>query len=135
MAGNEFSLYSRRQLHAFPSYTTVVFCCPVIFPQTRERHSSICHWSLPQLLREVYAHGQTIWLLTGLFVFGIATEKVTDILKPHYGFIPSKEIKQEILKCFSSLSQAECNETLMNAQSFFESLSYLTTRKKALKQM
>lgn len=78
--------------------------------------------SLPQLLREVYAHGQTIWLLTGIFVFGIASEKVTDILKPHFGFIPSKEIKQEILKCFSSLSQAECSEKLMNAQSLFESL-------------
>ncbi|XP_036032016.1 NACHT, LRR and PYD domains-containing protein 9B-like [Onychomys torridus] len=78
--------------------------------------------SLPQLLREVYGHGQTIWLLTGIFVFGIATEKVTDILKPHFDFIPSKEIKQEILKCFRSLSQAECSEKLMNPHSLFESL-------------
>ncbi|KAL6084043.1 hypothetical protein STEG23_027714 [Scotinomys teguina] len=78
--------------------------------------------SLPQFLREVYAHGQTQWLLTGIFVFGIATEKVTAVLKPHFGFIPSKEIKQEILKCFRSLSQGEYSEKLMNPQSLFESL-------------
>ncbi|XP_036031959.1 NACHT, LRR and PYD domains-containing protein 9A-like isoform X2 [Onychomys torridus] len=78
--------------------------------------------SLPQLLREVYAHGKTQWLLTGIFVFGIATEKVTAILKPHFGFIPSKEVKQEIFKCFRSLSQAECNKKLMNPQHLFESL-------------
>ncbi|XP_059108499.1 NACHT, LRR and PYD domains-containing protein 9B-like [Peromyscus eremicus] len=78
--------------------------------------------SLPQLLREVYGHGQTIWLLTGIFVFGIATEKVTNMLEPHFDFIPSKDIKQEILKCFRSLSQAECSEKLMNPQSLFDSL-------------
>ncbi|XP_052569395.1 NACHT, LRR and PYD domains-containing protein 9A-like isoform X3 [Peromyscus californicus insignis] len=78
--------------------------------------------SLPQLLREVYDHGQTIWLLTGIFMFGIATEKVTNMLEPHFDSIPSKDIKQEILKCFRSLSQAECSEKLMNPQCLFESL-------------
>ncbi|XP_076426361.1 NACHT, LRR and PYD domains-containing protein 9 isoform X2 [Peromyscus maniculatus bairdii] len=78
--------------------------------------------SLPQLLKEVYVHGQTQWLMTGAFVFGIATEKAAAMLKPLFGFIPSKEVEQEIFKCLRSLSQAECSEKLMNSQSLFESL-------------
>ncbi|XP_059109602.1 NACHT, LRR and PYD domains-containing protein 9B-like [Peromyscus eremicus] len=78
--------------------------------------------SLPQFIKEVYAHGQTQWLMTGTFVFGIATEKVAAMLKPHFGFIPSEEVKQKIFKCFRSLNQAECNEKLMNPQSLFEGL-------------
>ncbi|XP_035305447.1 NACHT, LRR and PYD domains-containing protein 9B isoform X2 [Cricetulus griseus] len=78
--------------------------------------------SLSQLLREIYAHDQNQWLLTGIFVFGIATEKVAAILEPHFGSIPSEEMRQEILKCFRNLSRGECGEKLRSPQSLFDSL-------------
>ncbi|XP_057617783.1 NACHT, LRR and PYD domains-containing protein 9 isoform X2 [Chionomys nivalis] len=77
--------------------------------------------SLLQFLREVYAHGQTRWLRTGMFVFGIATEKVAAMLNPHFGFIPSRDVRGVILNCFRNMNQEESNKTL-SAQSLFKSL-------------
>ncbi|CAH7453275.1 NACHT, LRR and PYD domains-containing protein 9B [Phodopus roborovskii] len=82
--------------------------------------------SLPQLLREIYghgfySHGETHWSITGIFVFGIATEKVATMLRPHFGFIPFQETKREILKCISNLSQGECSGKV-SAQSLFDGL-------------
>ncbi|XP_040590090.1 NACHT, LRR and PYD domains-containing protein 9 isoform X3 [Mesocricetus auratus] len=89
--------------------------------QDKDKHHPIIG-SLPQLLREIYAHGQNQWLLTGKFVFGIATEKIAAILEPHFGFIPCEKMRQEIFKCFRSLSQGECGEKLISPQSLFDSL-------------
>ncbi|EGV92686.1 NACHT, LRR and PYD domains-containing protein 9A [Cricetulus griseus] len=77
--------------------------------------------SLPQLLKEIYACGETQWSMTGIFVFGIATEIVAAMLKPHFGFIPSKEVRQEILKCFRSLGQGDCSGKL-SPQRLFDGL-------------
>uniref|UniRef100_A0A8C2QIR4 NACHT domain-containing protein n=1 Tax=Cricetulus griseus TaxID=10029 RepID=A0A8C2QIR4_CRIGR len=77
--------------------------------------------SLPQLLKEIYACGETQWSMTGIFVFGIATEIVAAMLKPHFGFIPSKEVRQVILKCFRSLSQGDCSGKL-SPQRLFDGL-------------
>ncbi|XP_060224867.1 NACHT, LRR and PYD domains-containing protein 9B-like isoform X1 [Meriones unguiculatus] len=68
--------------------------------------------SLSQLLRELFAHGQTRWLKTGIFLFGITAERVTSMLRPCFGLIPSREIKQEIINYLKSLSQQENNEKL-----------------------
>ncbi|XP_013209963.1 NACHT, LRR and PYD domains-containing protein 9 [Microtus ochrogaster] len=77
--------------------------------------------SLLQFLREVYAHGQTQWLRTGMFVFGIATEKVAAMLNPHFGFIPSRDVRGVIFNCFRNMNQEEFSKTL-RAQSLFKSL-------------
>ncbi|XP_075815190.1 NACHT, LRR and PYD domains-containing protein 9B-like isoform X1 [Microtus pennsylvanicus] len=77
--------------------------------------------SLLQFLREVYAHGQTQWLRTGMFVFGIATEKVAAILNPHFGFIPSRDVRGVIFNCFRNMNQEEFSKTL-RAQNLFKSL-------------
>lgn len=61
--------------------------------------------SLPQFLREVYAHGQTHWLRIGMFVFGIATEEVTAMLNPYFGLIPPREMREVIFNCHKSLNQ------------------------------
>lgn len=132
MAGNELSCTQGEDFMFYHPTLQSYFTALFYFLRQDEDTPHPVIGSLPQLLREVYDHGQTIWLLTGIFVFGIATEKVTNILKPHFDFIPSKDIKQEILKCFRSLSQAGCSEKLMNTQSLLR--VYLTTRKKALKQ-
>ncbi|CAO2627195.1 NACHT, LRR and PYD domains-containing protein 9B [Lemmus lemmus] len=77
--------------------------------------------SLPQFLREVYAHGQTQWLRTGMFVFGIASEEVVAMLNPHFGLIPRREIREVIFNCLRSLSKGEHNKTLSD-QSLIDSL-------------
>ncbi|XP_041510358.1 NACHT, LRR and PYD domains-containing protein 9A-like isoform X3 [Microtus oregoni] len=77
--------------------------------------------SLLQFLREVYAHGQTQWLRTGMFVFGIATEKVAAMLNPHFGFIPSRDVRGVIFNCFRNMNQEEFSKTL-RSQSLFKSL-------------
>lgn len=77
--------------------------------------------SLLQFLREVYARGQTQWLRTGMFVFGIATEKVAAMLNPHFGFIPSRDVRGVILNCFRNMNQEEFSKTL-RAQGLFKSL-------------
>lgn len=77
--------------------------------------------SLPQFLREVYAHGQTHWLRTGMFVFGIAAEEVTAMLNPHFGLIPPREMREVIFNCLKCLNQGECSKTLSD-QSLIASL-------------
>ncbi|KAL1765676.1 NACHT, LRR and PYD domains-containing protein 9B-like isoform X1 [Sigmodon hispidus] len=112
--GDCFSFYHP----ALQSYFAALF---YFLKQDKDRHHPIIG-SLPKLLREVYAYGQTQWLLTGIFVFGIATETVASILQPHFGLLPCKEIREEILKCFKSLSQGEGGEKLVNPHSLFESI-------------
>lgn len=77
--------------------------------------------SLPQFLREVYAHGQTQWLRTGMFVFGIAAEEVTAMLNPHFGLIPPREMREVIINGLRSLSQGERCKALSD-QSLIDSL-------------
>ncbi|XP_040589269.1 NACHT, LRR and PYD domains-containing protein 9A isoform X2 [Mesocricetus auratus] len=78
----------------------------------KEKHNPIIG-SLPQLLSESYAHSETQLFMPGMFVLGIATENVAAMLNPHFGLIPSKAMRQEIFKCFRSLSQGEGREKLI----------------------
>ncbi|EDL24223.1 NACHT, LRR and PYD containing protein 9c [Mus musculus] len=75
--------------------------------------------SLPQLLGEIYAHKQNQWTHAQTFFFGIATKHVITLLKPCFGNISFKTIRQEIIRYLKSLSQPECNEKLVHPKKLF----------------
>ncbi|XP_052034022.1 NACHT, LRR and PYD domains-containing protein 9A-like isoform X1 [Apodemus sylvaticus] len=75
--------------------------------------------SLPQLLGEMYAHKHNQWFQTRAFLFGMATEQVASLLEPCFGFISTKEVRQEIIRYIKSLSQQECNEKLVHTGDLF----------------
>uniref|UniRef100_A0A8C6MXT8 NLR family, pyrin domain containing 9C n=1 Tax=Mus spicilegus TaxID=10103 RepID=A0A8C6MXT8_MUSSI len=75
--------------------------------------------SLPQLLGEIYAHKQNQWTHAQTFFFGIATKRVIALLKPCFGNISFKTVRQEIIRYLKSLSQPECNEKLVHPKKLF----------------
>ncbi|NP_001162620.1 NACHT, LRR and PYD domains-containing protein 9 [Rattus norvegicus] len=78
--------------------------------------------SIPQLLRKIYARDHTQWLQIGIFLFGLATEQVASLLKPYFGFIQHRDVRQEVMRYLKSLSQRECCEKLERPQNLFACL-------------
>ncbi|XP_032752191.1 NACHT, LRR and PYD domains-containing protein 9 isoform X2 [Rattus rattus] len=78
--------------------------------------------SIPQLLRKMYARDHTQWLQIGIFLFGLATEQVASLLKPYFGFIQHRDVRQEVIRYLKSLSQRECCEKLERPQNLFACL-------------
>ncbi|XP_021021809.1 NACHT, LRR and PYD domains-containing protein 9B [Mus caroli] len=78
--------------------------------------------SIPQLLGNMYARGQTQWLQLGTFLFGLINEQVIALLQPCFGFIQPIYVRQEIISYFKCLGQQECNEKLERAQNLFSCL-------------
>lgn len=59
---------------------------------------------------------------TGIFLFGLSRGKITDLLETSFGFLLSKEIKQEITECLQSLSQSDPNQVVVSFHELFNSL-------------
>ncbi|EDL23208.1 NACHT, LRR and PYD containing protein 9b, partial [Mus musculus] len=78
--------------------------------------------SIPQLLGNMYARGQTQWLQLGTFLFGLINEQVAALLQPCFGFIQPIYVRQEIICYFKCLGQQECNEKLERSQTLFSCL-------------
>ncbi|CAK7302725.1 NACHT, LRR and PYD domains-containing protein 9 [Vulpes lagopus] len=56
------------------------------------------------------------------FLFAFSTEKITNLLETSFGFLLSKELKQEITQCLRSLSQCDPNQVAVNFQELFSGL-------------
>uniref|UniRef100_A0A8C0KU27 NLR family pyrin domain containing 9 n=1 Tax=Canis lupus dingo TaxID=286419 RepID=A0A8C0KU27_CANLU len=56
------------------------------------------------------------------FLFAFSTEKITNLLETSFGFLLSKELKQEITQCLKSLSQCDPNQVAVNFQELFSGL-------------
>ncbi|XP_076783723.1 NACHT, LRR and PYD domains-containing protein 9 [Arvicanthis niloticus] len=89
--------------------------------QDKDTHIPVTR-SIPQLLGKMYAYDQTQWLQTGIFLFGIANEQVASMLKPNFGFIQPRDVKQEIITYLKSLSQQGCIEKLERPENLFTCL-------------
>uniref|UniRef100_A0A8C6RK83 NACHT, LRR and PYD domains-containing protein 9B n=1 Tax=Nannospalax galili TaxID=1026970 RepID=A0A8C6RK83_NANGA len=87
--------------HTLQAYFAALF---YFLRQTKDKPNPAIG-SLPELLREVYVHFQTHWLQIGMFLFGISTERSITLLQQSIGFLPSKEIRQEVIKYLKSLGQ------------------------------
>ncbi|XP_029780432.1 NACHT, LRR and PYD domains-containing protein 9 [Suricata suricatta] len=56
------------------------------------------------------------------FLFGVSTNKITNMLETSFGFLLSKEIRQEITQCLESLSQCDTDQMVVNFQELFSGL-------------
>ncbi|CAD7692117.1 unnamed protein product [Nyctereutes procyonoides] len=56
------------------------------------------------------------------FLFAFSTEKITNLLETSFGFLLSKELKQEITQCLKSLSQCDPSQVAVNFQELFSGL-------------
>ncbi|XP_008707999.1 NACHT, LRR and PYD domains-containing protein 9 [Ursus maritimus] len=56
------------------------------------------------------------------FLFAFSTEKIANMLETSFGFLLSKEIKQEITQCLKSLSRRNPDQEAVNFQELFSAL-------------
>ncbi|VFV25528.1 lrr and pyd [Lynx pardinus] len=68
------------------------------------------------------------------FLFGVSTGKITNMLETSFGFLLSKEIRQEITQCLKSLSQCDTNQVVVNFQELFGGL-FETHEKEFVRQV
>uniref|UniRef100_A0A7N5JDR1 NLR family pyrin domain containing 9 n=1 Tax=Ailuropoda melanoleuca TaxID=9646 RepID=A0A7N5JDR1_AILME len=68
------------------------------------------------------------------FLFAFSTEKITNMLETSFGFLLSKEIKQEIIQCLKSLSGCNPDQKAVNFQELFSAL-FETHEKEFVKQV
>ncbi|XP_003802932.1 NACHT, LRR and PYD domains-containing protein 9 [Otolemur garnettii] len=78
--------------------------------------------SVTQLITASMIHNQTHLTQLGIFVFGISTKKIINMLETSLGFLLSKDIKREIIQCLKDLSQRGSEEETVDFQDLFNSL-------------
>ncbi|ELV11453.1 NACHT, LRR and PYD domains-containing protein 9 [Tupaia chinensis] len=99
------------------------FCAAVFYLLQRPRDSPhLAIGSVTQLVTAWVANVQTHLSRLGVFVFGISTEEVIGQLETSFGFLLSRDIKQEITACVQSLSHCKTDQEVVSFNELFNGL-------------
>uniref|UniRef100_A0A8C0W2C5 NACHT, LRR and PYD domains-containing protein 9 n=1 Tax=Castor canadensis TaxID=51338 RepID=A0A8C0W2C5_CASCN len=94
--------------------------CAALFYFLKEStdHPNPAIGSVAQLVTAIVVHKQHYLIQLGIYLFGILPETMNNHLETSFGFLLSKDIKQEIIQCFLSISQCEHNKNISFQQVF-----------------
>ncbi|XP_058386327.1 NACHT, LRR and PYD domains-containing protein 9 [Diceros bicornis minor] len=99
------------------------FCAAMVYLLRRPRDNpNPAIGSVTQLVTADVSQVHTHLSQMGIFLFGFSTEKIINMLETSFGFLLSREIKQEITQCLKSLSQCDPNQVTVNFQKLFNDL-------------
>ncbi|XP_062945993.1 NACHT, LRR and PYD domains-containing protein 9-like [Cynocephalus volans] len=92
-----------------------------LFKQPRD-NTNPAIGSVTQLVTAMVVQAKAHLSEMGIFLFGISTEGIINMLEASFGFLLSKNIKQEIIQCLKKLVQREPNKIIVCFQELFNAL-------------